>query len=99
MIIWKDPTEVKRKEWNNLVGYVARHKTYKGLNCPSCSANKIYYFFIRFSNYDNRGGGWIWCSNCYTYEHFSSKVPDWWENIETAPLEKLDIPPNWLNKI
>ena len=94
---WKDLSEGKRTEWNNLINHIAKHKTYKELICPICNANHIQYFFIRVSKPENRGGGWLWCRECYTFEHFSGRVPDWWINIESAPLEKLDVPPNWLN--
>lgn len=92
---WKDVTEAKRAEWNNLINHIATHKSYKELICPICDTNHIQYFFFRHSG--NSGGGWIWCGNCYTFEHFSAKVPVWWINIKSAPLEKLDSPPNWLH--
>ncbi len=53
--------------------------------CPVCNQQTLhrYYHLHRSESNVNpgfvgRGGLWEWCSSCLSFEHYSSRVPDWW---------------------
>jgi hypothetical protein len=92
---WKNPKS-NLKKWNDLLNSVFFKPTVPStLFCPECNKNTVHYFWWRFGN-DNRGGNWIWCSTCSIFLHHSSKIPDWWINIENIPPEQLLPEPEWL---
>jgi hypothetical protein len=46
--------------------------------CPVCGVRALHVWFHRDS--PRRGSGWVWCSNCRCYEHYSCTVPDSWQS-------------------
>lgn len=50
-------------------------------DCPVCGQSSLHRYYDGFGI---RGALWEWCSSCYSYEHYSAKVPPWWN-------QKLDL--------
>ena len=47
-------------------------------NCAICGRERsCHVYYHRHKEGQDLGGGWIWCSACHSYEHFSMRVPDW----------------------
>lgn len=91
MVDWQSPgtlcqhalNTVVTEIWENPLATLPRP-------CPCCATGvaSLHLFFCRY-NVSGRGGGWIWCSACRTYEHWSGQVPSWWENLAGIELPDL----------
>lgn len=66
--------------------------------CPICNESSAHLFFYRFNENADKGGLWIWCSNCKSFVHASYKVPKWWVNIDGILPEYLSSIPDYLNE-
>jgi hypothetical protein len=92
---WHDPPEDALDEWR-----AAERRAYSAQvapPCPSGDAGTLRYVFVRYSDPPQaRGGFWIWCPVCRSYEHGSTRVPDWWRDVE-VPKDQLMHDPAWLD--
>jgi hypothetical protein len=101
---WKNPERFQEEYWNELLDAVfATGTSAQTLSCPNCSERKVHYFFMRarffdpqFLNAGERGGAWIWCSECRLFCHYSGLVPAWWIDV-AVPAEQLTDYPGWLD--
>ena len=78
--------------------------------CPICGERAAHLYFHRYTDNDNKGGMWIWCSSCKHSTHAMFKIPKWWTNLDIIRFEKLNSHPDileenklkidvWLNKL
>jgi len=69
--------------------------------CPVCKRRAGHIFFYRHREDYQRGGVWIWCSECHNSSHASCKIPKWWNNPDFIRLDRLTSLPDYLeeNKI
>jgi len=91
---WHDPLESVLAEWR-----AATHRIFRSgdtSSCPNCGRASLRYFFWRGEPPRPRGGSWVWCPACRSYEHSSVTVPEWWRDIE-VPLDQLFVTPGWLD--
>jgi len=65
--------------------------------CPECGNMTLHLFFHRY--YDNRGGGWAWCSSCHGFGHGGSNVPKWWINSPDISMDMLTAVPIKLDQV
>ena len=74
-------------------------------SCPICSNQRLHRYYQvgppteQFSGgtrFVARGACWEWCSGCYTYEHYSALVPDWWMNDLRVDETRLTAVPDAL---
>ena len=96
---WKSVETHHIQEWRRITEAVFNQDlvTINSSQCPVCADSTVRYFIHRHGN-TNRGGGWVWCPACYSFEHFSGLVPDWWKNLDLVSLNKLTAPPYWLEE-
>ena len=96
---WKSAETDHLSEWRRITEAVFYRDlvTITASKCPVCSESTLRYFIYKHGN-NNRGGAWIWCPACYSFEHFSCIVPDWWKNLDIVFLDKLTAPPEWLEE-
>lgn len=91
-----DPPDELLSEWRN--AEVAAFEGRWPIECPSGDDEQLRYLFVRHSEPpDLRGGFWIWCPRCHSYEHASAAVPDWWEEVPAAD-GPLTHDPGWLDE-
>jgi len=64
--------------------------------CPICGKQSGHVYMHRHDK--KHGGVWVWCSNCYSFAHMSSIIPDWWENCEIIDEEMLSSTPEYLEQ-
>ena len=93
---WHDPGDDVLAEWRN-----ATRRIFGGggtSRCPNCGGARLRYFFHRQDAApEPRGGFWVWCSACRSYEHSSASVPEWWHDVD-VPIDRLLHDPDWLNE-
>ncbi len=58
------------------------------MKCPVCSAPSGHVYMNRYADTD-RGGMWVWCSECRAYVHVSSTIPVWWKNLTDVNQKNL----------
>lgn len=64
--------------------------------CPVCNEKSAHVYFHRYKNTENKGGLWIWCSECRSYVHSSGQAPDWWYNCNDIEFSCLTSEPDYL---
>lgn len=62
--------------------------------CPNCMQVEA-HIFLRAEK-PQRGGLWIWCSNCKIFEHATIVPPSYWENDDFINKEQLCASPDYL---
>ena len=74
-------------------------------HCPICSAERLHRYYqigrpteriVRAERFIAFGACWEWCSSCYTYEHWSALVPEWWRNDLLVDETRLTAVPDVL---
>lgn len=97
---WKGVPEDSVKQW--MRSFLSKETRDVSGACPICNAHTLHQWFDRprlFAEGKERpgfighGGGWQWCSSCYSYEHYSGLVPDWWRDTLKVDTEKLTHSP------
>lgn len=68
------------------------------ISCPICRETGGHVYFHRFEINDDKGGVWVWCSNCHYFVHAMVKVPSWWKNLEYMSLKDLSYYPSCLDE-
>jgi hypothetical protein len=92
---WREPSDDELTLWR---GATARVFESGELSiCPCCSKGYLRYFFWRGDSPNPRGGLWLWCPECCSYEHSSVHVPEWWNDV-VVPVEWLVTPPTLLDE-
>ena len=66
--------------------------------CPCCGAKAGHMFLTAYES-SEIGGGWAWCSKCQAYCHASYRIPAWWKNMPSIPLEELFSCPDNLDEM
>ncbi|WP_034450281.1 hypothetical protein [Butyrivibrio sp. AE2032] len=91
--MWHD----ENNEIMKLYKILEEHDSYCPLPavCPVCGSKSGHLYMQRYDG-DHRGGSWVWCSNCHSYSHASCKVPEWWRNLSTISILKLEHSPDYL---
>lgn len=56
--------------------------------CPDCGNRSVHIYINKYKD-THRGGSWAWCSECYSYGHYSCMVPSWWSNHTCVDAGKL----------
>jgi hypothetical protein len=93
---WQSVPEDRVTEWQ-VVFHSAETMDVSGA-CPVCNFQTLHQWFDRPRLYPigegrpgflGRGGSWQWCSSCYSYEHYSGLVPDWWRDTFDVDYEAL----------
>jgi hypothetical protein len=99
---WRSVTHERRTEWHKRYEAVCNEASRSAGICPVCAKAELRFFFWRHRVVDpdagNKGGFWLWCPNCYTFEHLSALVPDWWRDIDGLSDESLNPEPEWLEE-
>lgn len=67
------------------------------IHCPVCKHETVHAYLHRFRADRDRGGSWVWCSACGSYEHGSVRVPSWWTNHPEVEFSKLTHAPDYLD--
>ena len=71
--------------------------------CPVCGSPTLHHWFDKprsfaagreRDGFRGEGGLWEWCSSCYSYEHYSGLVPDWWVDVLTIDGASLRHDPD-----
>jgi hypothetical protein len=83
----------------------------EGLNlsapCPVCGQTDLHMYYdvgrpeemvFEGVRYVAKGALWTWCSSCYTYEHYNSRVPDWWSCDLALDKSKLTALPSEIER-
>lgn len=68
--------------------------------CPTCGNSKLRYYFWRHRDEDEldaKGGGWLWCPACRTFDHASVVVPAWWKDVVEPAFEEVGPEPDVLD--
>ena len=93
--MWHDPPDEVASEW-----HAAADQAFRGRgpsSCPTGDGGTLRYFFARYGEPPrDRGGFWIWCPICGSYEHGSASVPAWWRDVDVPP-DALMHDPGWLD--
>ena len=98
---WRDPPAEIEADWQRAAG--AAFEGVRPGRCPTEDGGVLRFFFNRAEGTTtadeprSRGGFWIWCPVCRSYEHGSCRVPEWWRDVET-PLDELMHDPGWLEE-
>ena len=81
---WSSPRGGDLAAWDALLGGWAGPEAIVGLTCPSeaCHTSLRVYFHGAALE---RGGLWVWCPSCRLYQHYSARVPAWWEWERARP--------------
>lgn len=94
--VWQGVASDKQQEWQIIFSQPSAGIDVNGA-CPICQSHTLHRYYDGIGP-KLRGGLWEWCSSCYSYEHHSAKIPEWWtdsldlKNIEvTAEPEALEI--------
>lgn len=66
--------------------------------CPICREKQAHLYFHRYDENTNKGGIWIWCSNCRHSVHALFQVPEYWKNFDEIKLKELTNYPDYLEK-
>ena len=70
--------------------------------CPVCGMVSLHHWHQIGATIDRVFEGqkfiansalWQWCSNCHSFEHYSSFVPDWWACDLKVDVDKLTTLP------
>jgi hypothetical protein len=67
--------------------------------CPLCAGTTLRRYFRRYEN--DRGGGWEWCGSCFAFQHYSARVPVWWDGsrlLDAVPTSVLEHSPEFLER-
>ena len=75
---WKGVPEQHLKAWYQIF-QSSREILKLSAKCPMCGNTSLYRWFLLSDVETRRGGGWEWCRTCKRFEHYSAKVPQWWE--------------------
>lgn len=67
--------------------------------CPMCKKRGVHIYMHVYNRKTRRGGVWGWCSECHTFFHGSTFVPDYWENCTDVEVEKLCAIPAYLEEL
>lgn len=67
--------------------------------CPVCKKKDAHIYIHVYNGKTRRGGVWVWCSDCHTFFHGSTVVPDYWDNCTRVEVEKLCAIPNYLDEL
>src|SRR5262245_10693917 len=95
---WISVEREHRKTWAVMQERVFRAKPIACLECPICHEGEFRYFFRRRDVGRDRGGSWFWCDHCRRFDHWSSLVPKWWNDLAGVPSGALVPEPEWLNQ-
>lgn len=81
---WDDvPTKCK-SAWQKIEANLYENG-YSSILCPCCKEGVLRVYWHAYSEISlhngtkqRKGGGWMWCPVCHSYEHWSGLVPHWW---------------------
>ncbi|AFY94269.1 hypothetical protein [Chamaesiphon minutus] len=89
-----------QEQWQLI--YYESHDSQESLNLsapyPICGTVSLHHWYQVGTPIDRvfeghkfiaNGYLWQWCSNCHSFEHYSSFVPDWWSCALEVDAEKL----------
>lgn len=97
---WHTASESQQQLIQEIIGEVRSGTNLKmPRSCPICQSlpASLHMFFCRYEP-SGRGGGWLWCSQCHVYEHWSGTVPSWWQNIPGIGIKDLSSQPIFLEQ-
>jgi hypothetical protein len=66
--------------------------------CPVCKKESAHIYMHLYNLKTNRGGLWVWCSECFTFSHSSIYVPKYWKNSPQVEGDKLYAVPKYLEE-
>ncbi len=76
--------------------YEKREETKVPFLCPICNNVQAHIYMHRWKEESQKGGLWIWCSNCQAFAHTTYNLPQWWVNCEDIDFEQLTAVPGYL---
>ncbi len=92
--MWKDDNDKIEELYNN----VKKIKNFPAI-CPICKKEGAHIYMHVYDCKTRRGGVWGWCSECHTFFHGSTFVPDYWKNCTDVEAEKLCAEPVYLEEL
>ena len=86
-----DPPSEKLDAWDDALGALKPGGIATTTQCPVCEKMNLFRYYHRHRG--DRGGMWVWCANCGSYEHGSAIIPAWWEIENLVPERMLEHNP------